>query len=53
MPRLAGVLPQVVQAAIAELTTYYREYGRATEKTAPALAEAMIRDIMTVGHSCG
>jgi hypothetical protein len=49
MPVLDGVPPAMVDAAIAELTAYYRKYLR----PGPNAARGAIRDILEHSHKCG
>jgi len=52
IPRLGGVPVENVQASIAELTTYYEQFDRASSARAPALAKAMVHDIIVNAHRC-
>ncbi len=52
IPQLKGVPSEEVTAAVAELAAYFRQYGRTSPERAPALANAMIRNIMMDAHIC-
>ena len=53
MPRLKGVPPTLVEAAIAELAAYYQRYQEATPAEARLFARLKVHDLVASGHSCG
>lgn len=52
IPRRRGVSAGLVDAAVAELATYYQGYGRASATAAPDLARIMVRRVMESAHEC-
>lgn len=53
MPKLRGVSLAAINAAVAELTAYYRTYQKAPPTEARAFARSKVRDIVASGHNCG
>lgn len=53
MPKLRGVPLAAINAAVAELTAYYRTYQKAPLTEARAFARSKVRDIVASGRSCG